>query len=162
MSALHAVPAESAILSETLRLIRKRRGLRQIDVAETMGLPIRTYQNFEAGRIHLDFEKIKGFAAATESDPHAILAAVMIGSPAYALRSMENKLTSVLMTALKRFDERLGDDIARIEVGRLIKAFRRTFDDLETELAERDAQARDWLDSGDPPVPKPDHEDDAT
>ncbi len=162
MSALRAVPAESAILSEALRLIRRRRGLRQIDVARAMGLPIRTYQNFEAGRIHLDFEKIKAFAAATDSDPHAILAAVMIGSPAFALRSTENKLTSVLMTALKWFDERLGDDIARIEVGRLIKAFRRTFADLETELAARDAEARDWFDSGDPPTPKPDEDDDAT
>ncbi len=161
MSALRAVPAESAILSEALRLIRKHRGARQIDVARAMGLPIRTYQNFEAGRIHLDFEKIKTFAAATESDPHAILAAVMIGSPGFALRSTQNKLTSVLMTALKRFDERLGDDIARIEVGRLIKAFRKTFDDLEAELAARDAQARDWLESGDPPVRKPEEDDNA-
>ena len=162
MSALRAVTAESAILSDALRLIRKRRGLRQVDVAKAMGLPIRTYQNFEAGQIHLDFEKVKAFAAATQSDPHAILAAVMIGSPAFALRSTENKLTSVLLTALKRFDERLGEDIARIEVSRLIKAFRKTFDDLENELAARDAQARDWLEGGDPAAIKPDDEDDAT
>lgn len=161
MSALRPAPAESAILSEALRLIRKRRGLRQVDVAKAMTLPIRTYQNFEAGRIHLDFEKIKAFATATESDPHAILAAVMIGSPAFALRSTENKLTSVLMTALRRFDERLGDDIARIEVGRLIKAFRKTFDELEAELAARDAEARDWFDRGDTPLSKPDGGDDA-
>lgn len=157
MSALRADPAESAILSEALRLVRKHRAMRQIDVAEAMGLPIRTYQNFEAGRIHLDFEKIKAFATATDSDPHAILAAVMIGSPAFALRSTKNKLTSVLMTALQRFDERLGDDIARIEVGRLIKAFRKVFADLETELAERDAQARRWFDRDD--TPKPDDDD---
>ena len=162
MSALRAVPAESAILSEALRLIRKHRGLRQIDVASAMGLPIRTYQNFEAGKIHLDFEKIVAFAAATDSDPHAILAAVMIGSPAFALRSTKNKLTSVLMTALQRFDERLGDDIARIEVGRLIKAFRKVFTDLETELAERDAQTRRWFDNGDTPASTSDEDDDAT
>lgn len=162
MSALRADPAERATLSEALRLVRKHRGMRQIDVAEAMGLPIRTYQNFEAGRIHLDFEKIKAFAAATDSDPHAILAAVMIGSPAFALRSTQNKLTSVLMTALQRFDERLGDDIARIEVGRLIKAFRKVFADLETELAARDAQTRRWFDDGGTPSSDPDEDDDAT
>ena len=127
-------------------MIRRHRGLRQIDVAAAMGLPLRTYQHFEAGRTYLDFERIKAFALATDSDPHAILAAVMIGSPAFALRSTDNKLTSVLMTALRRFDERLGDDVARFEVGRLIAAFRRTFADLEADLAARDAQAKIWFD----------------
>jgi transcriptional regulator with XRE-family HTH domain len=46
MSALHAVSAEGAILSQALRLIRRRRGLRQIDVAKAMGLAPRTYQHF--------------------------------------------------------------------------------------------------------------------
>lgn len=154
MSASQKVSAESAILAQALRLIRARRGLRQIDVAKAMGLAARTYQHFEAGRTHLDFEKIKRFAMVTNSDPNAIVVAVLIGSPAFALRSIDNKLTSVLMTALRRFDERVADDLARIEVGRLITAFRRTFADLESELAARDAEARDWLGgcAGDPPA----------
>ncbi|WP_421931839.1 helix-turn-helix domain-containing protein [Phenylobacterium sp.] len=162
MSALHAVSAESAILSQTLRLIRRRRGLRQIDVAKAMGLAPRTYQHFEAGRTHLDFEKIKSFAAATNADPNAIVVAVLIGSPAFALRSIDNKLTSALMTALRRFDDRVADDIARIEVGRLIAAFRRIFTDLETDLAARDALADSWLNPNPPPNSTPDGGDDET
>ncbi len=151
MSALRPAPAESAILSEALRLIRKRRGLRQVDVAKAMTLPIHTYQNFEAGRIHLDFEKIKAFATATESDPHAILTAVLIGSPAFAARTMDNKMVSVLISGAQRFDERLGDRLSRIEVARFIAATRRMFDDLEADLAERDEEARRWLINRDAP-----------
>jgi transcriptional regulator with XRE-family HTH domain len=162
MSASHAVSSESATLAQALRLIRNRRGLRQVDVAKAMGLAPRTYQHFEAGRTYLDFEKIKSFAAVTSADPHAIVVGVLIGSPAFALRSIDNKLTSVLMTALRRFDDRIGDDIPRIEVGRLIAAFRRTFADLETELAARDALARDWLDGPQADPPDTDGDDDAT
>jgi hypothetical protein len=115
-------------------------------------------ESFEAGRTHLDFERIKAFAAATDSDADAIVVAVLIGSPAFALRSMDNKLTSVLMTALSRFDERVADNIARIEVGRLIAAFRRIFDDLEANLAARDALAQGWLN----PKPTPNTNDDET
>ena len=50
------------------------------------------------------------------------------------------------MAGLKRFDERMGEDMARIEVGRSIAAIRRVFGFLESDLAERDAQAKAWLD----------------
>lgn len=140
-----APPSERDTLAAALRAIRRRRGLRGAEVARAMGLALRTYQNFESGRGGLDWDRIRAFADATGSDPHAILAAVMIGSPDFAVRSMDNKLASILVAAVRRFDARLGDGLCRIEVGRLIAAFRKLFDDLETDLLAREAEARTWL-----------------
>jgi len=52
---------------------------------------------------------------------------------------------SVMVVAIRRFDERLGDTLTQIEVGRLIATFRKAFDDLETDLISRAAEASDWL-----------------
>lgn len=150
MPLTRATSPERAILSQALRAIRRRRGLRVKDVALAMGLPLRTYQNFEAGRTELDYGRIQAFARVTDSDPNAILMAVMLGSPGFALHTLENKLTGALLIGLRRFDERMGERMARIEVGRLIAAFRRAFDDLEAEANARDDQAAAWF--RDPPT----------
>lgn len=146
MTASDGVSSEHETLRAVLRAIRRRRGLGPRDVALAMGLPLRTYQHFEAGPSQFNLDRIKAFAKATDSDPYAILAAMMIGSPAFAVRTIDNKLISVLVEGLRHFDERLGDAIARLEVGRLIAAFLKAFDDLEGELRAQDAQTRLWMD----------------
>ncbi len=133
------------VLSQTLKLVRQRRGLTASEVAARMGLPLRTYSFFESGRTRLDVERIGLFAAATESDVHAILTAVAIGAPQFAARCMDNKLMSVLVAGVQRFDERLGDDLARIQVARYISAARAMFDELEADLARQDDALRAWL-----------------
>lgn len=145
MSPPDASPTESQTLTAALRAIRRRRGLRARDVAAAMGLALRTYQHFESGLSHLDWPRVKAFATATDSDAHAILIAVVIGSSDFAVRCMDNKLASVLVVALRRFDQRLGDSLTQLEVGRVIAAFRKVFDDLEADLAWREAQAHAWL-----------------
>jgi len=110
-----------------------------------MGLPTRTYQHFESGRTYLDLERLIAFAEATDSDACGILAAVLMGSPMFAVRSMDNKLMSVLLGGAQRLNERLGDDLSRLEVGRLIAAVRKVFDELEAELAARHDEAQAWL-----------------
>lgn len=150
MSASDVPVPESNTLTTALRAIRRRRGMRARDVALTMGLPLRTYQYFESGRSQLDWDRIKAFAIATDSDPHGILTAVTIGSPEFAVRCMDNKLASVMVAAARRFDARLGDRLSSFEVGRLIAAFRKLFDELETDLVAREAEAADWLHAVDP------------
>lgn len=156
MPVARSPPDETKVMSQALRAIRRKRGLRAAQVAEAMGLPLRTYEHFEAGRAKLNLERLDAFADATQSDPYAVMAAVMIGSPQFAARSSDNKLMMVLMLALRRLDERLGDDISRLEVGRLVAAFRRTFTDLETDLAERDAAITKWLADNTKPSSDPD------
>lgn len=140
--------SEEAVLSAALRMIRRRRGLRAADVARAMNMPLRTYQHFEAGQSPFDLGRIRKFAEVTDSDPHGIVAAVMLRIPDLAVRTMDNKLVSVVMTSTRRFDERVGDGISKLEVGRLIATFRRAFGDLETELSDREAQVRDWFGGG--------------
>ncbi|WP_235528740.1 MULTISPECIES: helix-turn-helix transcriptional regulator [unclassified Phenylobacterium] len=137
--------SKNSALSETLKLVRLRRGLKASEVARRMGLPLRTYHHFEGGRAHIDIERIRSFADATDSDAHAILTAVLIGAPDFAAHTMDNKLVSVLISGAQRFDERLGDRLTRIEVARFIAATRRMFDDLEADLSQRDDEARRWL-----------------
>lgn len=137
-------PKNSA-LSETLRLVRRRRGLKASEVAKRMGLALRTYHHFEGGRAEVDVERVRQFAQATDSDPHAILTAVLIGAPAFAARTMDNKMMSVLIAGAQRLDERLGDRLSSIEVARLIAATRRMFDELEAEATRQDDEARRWL-----------------
>lgn len=144
------VAARSPVLSQALKLVRRGRGLSAAEVAERMSLNIRTYRHFEAGKTYLDFNRIQAFALATDSDPHAILAAVMLETPAFAVHAIDNKVMSVIMAGVRRFEERVGERMAKIEVSRFISAFRRAFDDLETDLALRDTEARRWLGGGAP------------
>lgn len=138
---------EWAALSAALRAARRKRGLKAREVAAAMHLPLRTYQMFEAGRSQVDLlPRIRAFAQATDGDPHGILIAMALGVPELAVHSLDNKFVSVLLVAARRFDERLGDRLARFEVGRLIAAFRKAFDELEAELETREAAARDWFD----------------
>lgn len=109
---------------------------------------------FESGRAPFDWARIRAFAAATDSDPHAILAAVLIGSPQFAVRCMDNKLARVLSAAVRHADARMGDRLARLEVSRLIAAFGQMFATLERDLAAREAEAADWLGDTSPPTPK--------
>lgn len=143
MSRRSATP--SPVLSEVLKLVRRRRGLSAVEVAERMALNIRTYRHFEAGKTLLNFPRIQAFALATDSDAHAILTAVMLEAPQFAIHTIDNKAMSVIMAGVRRFEERVGDGMARIEVTRFVATFRRAFDDLEAELAERDAEAERWL-----------------
>lgn len=140
-----AAPTKSPILSETLRLVRQRRGLSAVEVARRMAMNIRTFRHFEAGKTQLDFARIRAFADATDSDPYAILAAVMLETPAFAAHTIDNKIMTVIMAGVRRFEDRLGDRMARIEVSRLVAAFRKVFDGLEAELLEREAEAQAWL-----------------
>ena len=64
-----AFPSHSALLATALRAIRRARGMRSSEVAEAMGLQLRTYQHFEEGAGPFDLDRIRRFADATDSDP---------------------------------------------------------------------------------------------
>lgn len=116
-------------LSQALKAVRRLRQRTAADVAAAMGLPLRSYQHFEAGAGRFDFEKVLAFAEALDADPFGILAAVQIGSPRFAARVADNKMMMALMMRLEEFDQTQGDALSRIgpaeamaEIG---EAFRR-------------------------------------
>jgi transcriptional regulator with XRE-family HTH domain len=133
------------LLSKAMRDIRKKRGLKTSEVARRMGMSLRSYEHFEAGRGRISYERLLAFAEATDSDPYALLAVVAFESPEFALRSADNRLMHVMMLTLKELNEELGEDIAYLETRTLIAAFTRLTKDLIDHVRKRDTFAEEWL-----------------
>lgn len=137
--------SQSQTLSSALRLIRAHRRLRAAEVAEAMNMAIRSYEHFESGGGKINIERIYRFAEVTNSDPHAILAALALGSPAFALRCADNKLATILAVALQEFDRDAGDAIAELESLTIINAFTKTLKDLAAQSVRRESAADAWI-----------------
>jgi len=119
-----------------------------MQAARAMNMALRTYERLEAGEGRFNLERVYRFAAATDSDPGALIMAVAIGSPEFAIRCADNKLMSILTVALQDFDDAMRDRIRKLEAGSLISAFNETFASLEQRSREHDEAAADWLASG--------------
>ena len=119
--------------------------MRASDVARAMGMALRSYEHFEAGRGRLDLLRLERFAEATDSDPYAIVAALMLKRPELALRAIDNKLVVINLFALDDFNEDLGEDIRLIAPQMLVGAFRRLFQDLGDHVRKRDLTVERWL-----------------
>lgn len=137
--------SQSQTLSSALRLIRAHRRLRAAEVAEAMNMAIRSYEHFESGGGKINIERIHRFAEVTNSDPHAILAALALGSPAFALRCADNKLATILTVALQEFDRDAGDAIAELESLTIINAFTKVLKDLAAQSVRRESAADAWI-----------------
>lgn len=137
--------AQDMILSKALRAVRLHRRLRPSEVAAAMGLPIRTYEHFEAGSGRVSYERIASFAKATNSDPLAILASVPLRSPELAVRCADNKLMTIAMASLRDLELQLEDEVEMLEARTLIGAFDRLVRDLVTHVRNRDVFAETWL-----------------
>lgn len=138
-------PSPNTVLSASLRLIRSHRRLRAVEVAQAMNMALRSYEHFEAGAGRINLARIHRFAEVTDSDPHAIIAALSLGSPAFALRAVDNKLATILMVVLQEFDEEVGDAMADLDARTIINTFTRAFRDLAGLAVTRDAHAEAWL-----------------
>lgn len=132
-------------LSSALRLIRTHRRMKSADIAQAMGMALRSYEHFEAGGGRINLERIHRFADATDSDPYAILAALALGSPHFALRAADNKLMTIMMVALQEFDEELGDLSAELDGRTLINTFTKAMKELALQSVRRDSAANAWL-----------------
>lgn len=137
--------SQSETLSSALRLIRTHRRMKSADVAQAMGMALRSYEHFEAGGGRVNLERIHRFAQVTDSDPYAILAALALGSPHFALRTADNKLMTILMVALQEFDQEVGDVTAELDGRTLINTFTKAMKDLALQSVRRDSAASAWL-----------------
>lgn len=138
-------------LSEVLKALRRHRRLRPAEVAAAMGMPRRSYEHFESGAARLNVERISRFAEVTDTDPFAILSAVAIGSPDFAVRCADNKLMLVLMLELEAFEAAAGEEIARLPPRTLFAAFRRAFALLRQEAQPCQDFAAAWRERQDVP-----------
>lgn len=136
---------QAALISAALKAIRKDRRMRPSEVARALGMPLRSYEHFEAGRGRITFERLAKFAEATNSDPLAIIASIPLESPAFAVNCADNKLMTILMIAMAELNEELGEDIVYLEARTLISAFTRLGKDLAEHVRKRDVFAETWL-----------------
>jgi transcriptional regulator with XRE-family HTH domain len=134
-----------ATLSLILKAIRRRRGLRSSEAARLMGMALRSYQRFESGAMGLDLRKIHQFAEAADADGWAIVFAVEIGSVEFALYCADNKASSALLVALRRFNARSGKDIARLDPRSLLLVFSKAFEDISARARDYDAYLEQWM-----------------
>ena len=146
-TAAHDPQKRPGWLARALKGLRRRRALLQPEVAARMALRPRTYEHFEAGKGPLYIDRVHDFARALSVDPHAILMALEIGSPEFAVRCADNKLCTILVMALEDFDEANGDAIAQLDAQTLRSSFERLFKDLGDLARARAAVADPWLKS---------------
>lgn len=136
---------QSQILSAALRLIRNHRRMKSVDVADAMGMAPRSYEHFEAGGGRVNLARIHKFAEVTDSDYHSIIASLSLGSPAFALRTADNKLMTIFMVALQELDETVEDVLMELDGRTIINAFHKALQDLALQSVRRDSAARAWL-----------------
>lgn len=131
MPPLEPVAARAGALGPALRAVRHRRGLKVGEIARRMGLARRTYEYFEA-RGRVEWDRLQRFAAATDSDASAVLLGIVIESPAFAARCADNRLAAIVAAQLRALEARLGDDLSRLDPGRIEQAFRTATETLAT------------------------------
>ena len=136
---------QGQLLSQILKELRGLRHMSARQVAAGMGLPLRTYYNFESGHGALDIARVWRFADATDTDPVSIIDSLMLGSADHALRCCNNKAASIKLASFQKFEEKVGDRMTNVEPQFFIEAFKRPFDSLEEHIDKVDQGTVRWL-----------------
>jgi len=110
-------------LANALRAIRRARGLRAGDVANAMGLPLRTYRHFEAGCGHAPPERLRAFARVTDCDYAALLLGAGGLEPALALACADNKALTIAIGAVEDLHGDLSTALSTLTGADLVAAF---------------------------------------
>jgi transcriptional regulator with XRE-family HTH domain len=140
-------------LSRALKALRRRRGLTVVEVAEALGMALRSYEHFESGRCRVNVDRVHAIATALGADPFAILAAAELGSPEFAARCADNKLMTIFMMALQDFDAASADQISLLDPQTLMAAFDQMFRDLADQARARWALGNKRIGPSDPEDP---------
>jgi hypothetical protein len=107
-----------------------------------MGVSLRTYQDFEAGRREFDFNKVRLFAKATRSDAVAILLAIYFGWPELAVLLIDNKMASAFFIVMRDLFTEVGPRLSRVPSALLVSGFRFIRDEVLKLFARQDASVR--------------------
>ncbi len=115
------------------------------EVAAGMGIAVRTYQDFEAGKGDLDLNKILLFATATGTDAVSIILALLFRDPDLARQSMDNKLPTTFWISFREFRDDVGEQLNVVPPALLLEGFRRVYEEIRLYLRKRADSAEDWL-----------------
>lgn len=134
--------------SAALKLVRRHSGLSTREVATGMHVPLRTYEHFEAGQGRLNLDYVHRFCRVTDSDPYALLLAMSIGSPAFAVRAADNKFMNIFTILLQAADTKMGDRLRELDARTLITIMGEMFDRLRDAADQRAQAAEAFLEGG--------------
>lgn len=138
-------PSDAVLVGDVLRNIRVLRRKGVGEVADAMQIGRRSYENLEAGRARLSYDRIERFARAIDADPVAILATIVFRSPEAALNAVDNKLFLIAFLAAAELLDELGSDIERLDTRTIITAFDQITKNLTEVARRRDTFVDDWV-----------------
>lgn len=114
---------QGALLSRILKAIRRKRGLLASEVADHMGMKLRTYELFEAGGGKLNLIRLQKFADATDSDAYAIVMGLAFGDARFALRCADSKLMTISIMSIQDLNLEVGDDVEKLDARVIMHEF---------------------------------------
>jgi transcriptional regulator with XRE-family HTH domain len=132
-------------LGATLRKVREYRHLSACEVARRLGMARSSYGEWERGATRLTFRRIRRFADVTDSDPMAITVSLPFNNPDFAVACADNKLVSIVVTALFNMHEQIGDDLARLRPETILAAVQKICDDVSQRLRHEERFETQWL-----------------
>ena len=136
---------QARLLSQIVKAVRKERHMTGAEVAVGMGVSLRTYQDFEAGRREFDFNKVRLFAKATRSDAIAILLGIYFAWPELAVLLIDNKMATAFFIVMRDLFQEVGPRLSRVPSALLVSGFRFICDEVLKLFARQDARAEDYI-----------------
>lgn len=115
------------------------------EVADRMGIALRTYQDFEAGRGELDLRKLRLFAKATRSDPVALQLALFFKRPEVALFTLDSKLPMTFWIAFIELQAKVGARLNIVPPGLVLAGMRRMTAEIDEYLVRHAASSESFL-----------------
>jgi len=133
------------LLSKILKLVRKERHMTAAQVAAGMGVCLRTYQDFEAGRREYDFDKVRLFAKATRCDATSIHLGVQYAWPELPVLMMDNKMAATFFILMRDLHTEFGPRLSRVPPGLLVTGFQQIGVEIRKLFGRQDASAEDYI-----------------
>lgn len=128
-----------------LRAIRNARGLKACEVAQAMGLPLRTYRDFERRGWPARPDRLRAFAAVTDCDYAALLLSAANPDGALAFASLNNKGVTLAVGMLEDLESDLNGGLSTLTAADLIGAFDMARRHLAARVAAREPQPSSHL-----------------
>lgn len=136
---------QGALLSEILIMLRKERHMSKEDVATAMGVSPRTYHDFEKGSRGYDFNKVRLFAKATNTDASAIHLGVQYNWPELPLLLMDNKMAAAFFVLTRGLYGEFGARLSRVPASLLVAGFRNIEEQIHKHFEREDASVDEYI-----------------
>jgi transcriptional regulator with XRE-family HTH domain len=137
--------AQSHVLAQAIKSVRLLRGRSTADLAKALGLSLRTYERWESGDAHLSFASVIRFAEVTDSDPIALVIAMIIRDPDFAVDAADNKLALMVVMTLADLHGVAGDKLRHLTKTEIRKHLQVVLQALGTSALQTSESADDWI-----------------